>query len=106
MAQQDDESKNSREEMHVSTKGQLLLTISKRKNLSQMVKKDRQDLRVWFTQAAYVLTSLRIELVRSRQVYCQSVLHEGRLSSQPLTGPRITPASPSAFSCGKRSVGG
>lgn len=53
---QDDEFKNSTEEMHVSTKGQLLLIGSKRKTLSQMVKKDRQDLRVWFNQAAYVLT--------------------------------------------------
>lgn len=42
--------------MHVGTKGQLLLIVSKRKTLSQMVKKDRQDLREWFNQAAYVLT--------------------------------------------------
>lgn len=34
-----------------------------------------------------MLTSLRIELVRSRHVYFQSVLHEGRPSSQPLLVP-------------------
>lgn len=38
---QNDESKDSTEEMHVSTKGQLLLIVSKRRILSQMVKKDK-----------------------------------------------------------------
>lgn len=92
--------------MHISTKRQLLLGVSKRKTLSQMVKKDRQDLRVCFNQAAYVLTSLRIELAHSRQTYFHnlSCMREVPLP-QPLTGPRITAVSPTAFSCGRGAWG-
>lgn len=92
--------------MHISTKCQLLLGVSKGKTLSQMVKKDRQDLRVCFNQAAYVLTSLRIELARSRWTYFHSLscMREVPLP-QPLTGPRITAVSPTAFSCGRGAWG-
>jgi len=77
--------------MHVSTKDQLLLIVSKRKTLSQMVKKDRQDLSVWFNQAAYVLTSLRMELVRSRQAYFHSL---SCMREVPLPSPYLVPESP------------
>lgn len=66
-----------------------------------MVKKDWQDLRVWFNQAAYVLTSLRLQLVRLRQACFHNLpCTRGGPSSEPLNGPRITAESPSAFSLG------
>lgn len=53
-----------------------------------MVKKDWQDLRVWFNQAADVLTSLRIQLVHLRQACFHNLSCTREV---PLPSPEVVP---------------